>query len=176
MLGQLTEHLQRRTVTIATAGCAVALFFSVLSLAGPVGKAQAIWYENDQVTVDGDAPGVLVTIKAEETGLLMAAWPSPLCDKDFTGDGTSGSGGDRATCVLDLIYQNCGKGFWPTVIEETTGVRCVSVTWPPAEMDDINGALHDVSAGKECLAVHVGSNESGPYNWTSRDISEDECS
>ena len=174
MLGQLTERFQSRSVMIASAGCVVALFFSALSLAGPVGKAEAIWYENDQLTVDGDAPGVLVTFKQQPTALLTLGWAGPVCDKDVTGDGTSGSGGDRAMCALDLIWQNCPHGWWPPE-DFVSGVTCTAIT-DHDEWDDIDGALNDVAGGNECLSVHLGSTESGPYNWTSRDISEDECS
>jgi len=173
MLGQLTEHLQRPK-GLATLGCAAALFFGVFLLAGP-GKAQALIYENDSITVDTDHPGFLVTIKAEETG-----WASLLhafCTEDKTGNGTTGSAADLSICVLDAIRTNCTSTtdrWWPPA-DTVGGYLCDNAT-DHDEWEDINGALEDVAGGNECLSVHLGSTESGPYNWTSRDISEDECS
>lgn len=174
MLGQLTERLPRPVGLAALAG-AVALFFSVLSLAGPVGKADALIYENGSITVDTDHPGFLVTIKSEETG--MASLLHAFCQEDKTGDGTTGSAADRSICVLDAIRTNCRAttdAWWPPA-DTVGGYLCDNAT-SHDEWDDINGALGDVAAGNECLSVHLGSTESGPYNWTSRDISEDECS
>jgi hypothetical protein len=173
MLGQLTERWKTRSAGVASLTCAAAMLASVFMLAGPVGKAQAIWWENDQITVDGDAPGVLVTIKPTPTSQLMAAWPSPLCDADKTGDGTTGSGADRAMCVLDIIHDQCPSGWWPPE-DMVENVACSQVT-EHDEWDDVDGALNDVAGGKACLSVHVGSYESSPYNWTSRNIGENGC-
>ena len=169
MLGQLTEHLQRPK-GLAAIACAAALFFSALSLAGPVGKAEAIWYENDYVTVDGDAPGVLFTVKSNWTNYVLVAWAGPVCDQDITGDGTSGSRMDRAYCVLDLA-RGIVCPHWP----DGYGYDACSDVFSRDEWDDADGALNDVAGGNECVAIHAGSTESGPYNYTSRDISEDEC-
>ena len=180
MLSQLTEHFQSRTASLASIGCAVALFFSALSLAGPIGKAEAIIWENEAITVDTDHPGFLVTIKQkpESDGLKLV---HAFCQDDKTGDGTTGSAMDRSLCVLDMIRSHCPEyearypfHWWPPDKEMVGDYLCTEAT-ESDEWEDINGAMQDVAAGNECLAVHLGSTESGPFNWTSRDISEDEC-
>jgi hypothetical protein len=179
MLGHLTEHLQRPKGVAAFATAAV-LLFGGLSLAGPVGKAQALIYENDAITVDTDHPGFLVTIKEqpESDGLSLL---HAFCQEDKTGDGTTGSAMDRSLCVLDTIRSHCPEyearypfHWWPPDKAMVGDYLCTEAT-ESDEWEDINGAMGDVAGGNECLAVHLGSTESGPFNWTSRDISEDEC-
>jgi hypothetical protein len=174
MFGHATEHSQRKSAGIAALCAAATLLAGVFMLAGPTTKAEALIYENGAITVDTDHPGFLVTIKAQETGYASLLYA--FCTDDKTGDGTTGSRADRAMCVLDAIRTNCRAttdSWWPPA-DSVGGYLCDNAT-SHDEWEDASGALEDVAAGNECLSVHLGSTESGPYNWTSRDISEDEC-
>jgi hypothetical protein len=171
MFGQATERSPSRSAGLAAVCAAATLLAGVFLLAGPTAKAQAIIWENDKITVDTDHPGFLVTLKQEETALVLAMWRGPWCDQDVTGDGTRGSEGDRAMCVLDNFRALCPTGWWPPQ-DMVGGYLCRHAT-ERGEWDDIRGALSEVlNAGYECLSVHI---RPGSDNWTKRDISEDEC-
>jgi hypothetical protein len=155
--------------------CCATMMLAGLWLAAP--SKATIWWENSQVTVTGDAPGFLVTIDQDQSDQLLVIWRGPFCNVDLNGNSQTGGPMDRAVCALNAFRNSCPHGWWPPK-SLVAGVICDTVS-TYHEWRDVDAALWRLldpqPAAPDCLAVALWSTVDGPWNWTDRNISTQEC-